>query len=231
MSDRPELSVVVPALNEAENLRTFLPLLREALAKRNEGFEILVINDGAPDGTGEVCRENGVALHEQQGPGYGGALRTGFREARGKYILTLDADLSHSPVFIGPMLEAAAQSDIVIASRYVPGGTAEMSAVRLALSRVLNALFRLVFSFPIRDMSSGFRLYRADILREMSFSATNFDILQEILIRSFAKGYRIREIPFHYAFRSSGRSHARLLAFGWSYLKTFFRMWRLRKLK
>ncbi len=229
MSDVPDLSIVIPALGEAENLKLLLPELRKEIYDAGIAFEILVIDNGAPDETEEVCREHGATLHTQEEKGYGGALRTGFKIGRGKLILTLDADLSHPPKFIGRMIQAAAQSDLVIASRYVSGGSADMPALRWLLSRILNFAFGLIFAVQVRDLSSGYRIYRKELLERIKPAGTNFDILQEILFRAMAMGLRVQEVPFQYSARHSGKSNTKLIAFGWSYLKTVVRMYHLKK--
>jgi dolichol-phosphate mannosyltransferase len=229
MSEIPELSIVIPALGEAENLKLLLPELHKELKEIGIAFEILVVDNGAPDETENVCRQFGATLHTQEEKGYGGALRTGFRNGRGKLILTLDADLSHPPKFIGQMTQAAAHSDLVIASRYVAGGSAEMPATRWLLSRILNFTFGWIFAVPVLDLSSGYRIYRKELVEQINPVATNFDILQEILLRAVAIGLKVQEVPFQYSARHSGRSNAKLIAFGWSYLKTLVMMYSLKK--
>jgi SAM-dependent methyltransferase len=117
---------------------------------------------------------------------------------------------------------------VLIASRYVAGGRADMGVFRRLLSHVLNRTYARALSLDIRDLSSGYRMYRREILQNLSLIARDFDVLEEILIRVYAQGWRIREVPFHYSARGSGRSHARLFAFGWAFFKTLLRMWRLR---
>jgi dolichol-phosphate mannosyltransferase len=222
------LSLLLPALNEAENLDRVLPELKKALAALGPTNEIIVVDGGSKDGTQEIVRKHGVRLVTQKLPGFGGAYRAGFEHARGEYVLTLDADGSHDPAFLKDLWAARDEGDIVIASRYVEGGAAEMPAWRLALSRILNVSFGRSLSLPVHDLSSGFRLYRAAVLREVDLKATDFDVLEEILIRALAAGYRVHEVPFRYRARVAGRSHARLFKFALSYLRTLLAMWRLR---
>src|SRR5438270_6998815 len=222
------LSLVLPALNEGENLDRMLPELKKALVALGPTYEIIVVDGGSRDGTQEIVRKHGVRLVTQKLPGFGGAYRAGFEQARGEYVLTLDADGSHDPAFLKDLWQARTQGDVVIASRYVEGGAAEMPAWRLGLSRVLNVAFGRGLSLPVRDLSSGFRLYRRAVLRALELKATDFDVLEEILIRALAAGYRVREVPFRYRARLAGRSHAKLLKFAVSYLRTFVAMWRLR---
>jgi ubiquinone/menaquinone biosynthesis C-methylase UbiE len=165
---------------------------------------------------------------EQQDPGYGGALRAGFAQARGTYVLTMDADLSHPPEFVRDMWNAREAAELTIASRFVPGGRADMPATRYVLSRVLNSFFRRGLSVQVRDLSSGFRLYRREAVQPLRLSARDFDVLQQMLVYAYAEGWRIREIPFAYAPRRHGSSHARVFKFGRAYLRTFWSLWKLR---
>ena len=222
------LSLVIPALNEAESLDRVLPELKKALVALGPTNEIIVVDGGSRDGTHEIVRKHGARLVSQTLPGFGGAYRAGFAQARGEYVLTLDADGSHNPAFLKDLWSARGAGDVVIASRYVDGGAAEMPGWRLALSRALNITFGRGLSLPVHDLSSGFRLYRQAVLRELDLKATDFDVLEEILIRALAAGYRVHEVPFRYRARLAGRSHARLFKFAISYLRTFVAMWRLR---
>ena len=222
------LSVVIPALNEAESLERMLPGLRAAVEALGVPSEVIVVDGGSRDATVSVAGRHGARVVVQEGPGYGGALRTGFRAAQGEYVLTLDADGSHDPTFFQDIWSARLYAEVIIASRYVAGGRAEMPWTRSVLSRALNVAFRRGLSLPARDLSSGFRLYARRAIAGLELTATDFDVLEEILIQALAAGHRVREIPFHYRARLSGRSHADLRKFAFSYLRTFTRMWRLR---
>src|SRR2546423_9661773 len=221
------LSLVIPALNEAESLDRVLPELKKALAALGPTSEIIVVDGGSRDGTQEIVRKHEVRFISQTRPGFGGAYRAGFEQARGEYVLTLDADGSHDPAFVKDLWGARGEGAVVIASRCVEGGAADMPGWRLALSRILNTTFGRGLSLPVHDLSSGFRLYRRAVLRELVLKATDFDVLEEILIRALAAGYHVVEVPFRYRARLAGRSHARLFKFAVSYLRTFMAMWRV----
>jgi len=165
---------------------------------------------------------------EQKERGYGGALIMGFEIAQGNYFLTMDADLSHSPEFIRNLWLQRENAEVVIASRYVAGGKAVMPATRYVLSRTLNVFFSRGLSLGVRDMSSGFRLYKATVVRKLRPEARDFDVLQEILVRAIVEGYRVKEIPFSYAPRLHGSSNANVFRFGLAYRRTFWRLWKLR---
>jgi dolichol-phosphate mannosyltransferase len=223
-----DLTIIIPALNESSNLAIALPALHQTLTKLNIQFEILIVTNQTDRATLAVADQFDAVVKVQREPGYGGAILTGITEARGSYILTMDADLSHPPVFINDLWANRFTAEIIVASRYVPGGRAVMPAGRYLLSRLLNVFFSRGLSLAIHDMSSGFRLYKADVVKRQKCMARDFDILQEILVRAYAEGWHIREIPFAYAPRRHGSSHARVARFGLAYLKTFWSLWKFR---
>ena len=223
-----ELSVVIPALNEADNLVKLLPQLHMVLSSLHHEHEIIVVDNHSQDNTAEVCSAAGVVLVQQTEPGYGGALWAGFERASGEYILTMDADLSHVPNFIPTVWNCRSDAELIIASRYVEGGGADMPWYRYMLSTILNVVYTKLLSLPVKDISSGFRLYRASALRGLDLRSNDFDALEEILIKCYTRGYKIIEIPFHYVPRDRGKSKVKLLRFAASYLKTLVRMWKLR---
>jgi dolichol-phosphate mannosyltransferase len=222
------MAVVIPAWNERENLELLLPALREVLNDLGLTAEIVVADAGSRDGTREAALRRGARVILQQERGYGGALLAGFAATEAPYIVTMDADLSHRPIFLEEFWRRRHDAEVLIASRYVAGGRADMGWFRRLLSHILNRTYGRVLSLPLRDLSSGFRMYRRDVLTNLKIRARDFDVLEEILIRVHAEGWMIREVPFHYTARGSGRSHARLLKFGWAFLKTLIRMWQLR---
>lgn len=223
-----DLSVLLPALDEADNLAVLLPRLIERLDRLGITYEILLLTRNADPRTLAVAREHNARIVEQRTPGYGGALATGFAEASGRFLMTMDADLSHPPDVVERLWNERDGADLTIASRYVPGGTAEMTAYRYALSRVLNGLFSRGLDVPIRDLSSGFRLYRAEVLREQQITSRDYDVLQQIAVRAFTEGWRVREVPLRYQPRKHGSSHARVFRVGKACLRTFGELWLLR---
>ena len=223
-----DLAVVIPAWNERENLELLLPALREIVAGLGLRTQVIVADGGSVDGTDRVAPRWGAEVVLQSERGYGGALLAGFARADAPYVVTMDADLSHRPVFLEALWRHRHDAEILIASRYVAGGRADMPPSRRVLSVTLNRVYGTLLRLPVHDLSSGFRMYRRDVLASLDLRSRDFDVLQELLVRVGAEGWRIREIPFHYMARGSGRSHARLLRVGWAYLKTLVRMWRLR---
>ncbi len=225
---RPEVAVVIPAWNERENLELLLPALREVLDGLGVSSEIVVADGGSTDGTREAAARRGARVVVQTERGFGGALLAGFAATTAPWIITMDADLSHRPVFVQELWKRRHEAEVLIASRYVAGGRADMDALRRLLSQVLNRTYARVLALSLRDLSSGFRMYRHDALDGVRPQARDFDFLEELLIRVHTEGWRVVEVPFHYMARGSGRSHARLVKFGWALGRTLVRMWQLR---
>ena len=227
-SEEHDLAVLIPAWNERENLELLLPALRETLDGLGVRYEIIVADGGSRDGTAEAATRRGAQVIQQQKLGYGAALMEAIAASQAGYVVTMDADLSHRPTFIEDLWRRREEAEVLIASRYVPGGESQTHWFRRLCSRILNVTYARILSLPLHDISSGFRMYRRDILKGLQCQARDFDILEEILIKVHALGFRIRELPFRYVSRGTGRSHARFLKFGWAYLKTLIRMWQLR---
>jgi dolichol-phosphate mannosyltransferase len=223
-----DLSIILPVVNERDNLVVLIPRMRALMAREGIDFEIIVIDGNSSDGTREAATELGARVLPERRRGYAGAMETGFAEAHGDFVLTLDADMSHDPAFVSKMWRARNQADIIIASRYVPGGVAYTSLGRDWLSRILNFGLRRMLSMPVRDMSSGFRLYRREALADLDIQTMNFEVQEEVLVKAYAQGFSVHEIPFTYFPREAGRSHARVVRFGISLAQTALKLWPLR---
>jgi glycosyltransferase involved in cell wall biosynthesis len=224
-----DISVVIPVLNERENLEPLFKSLSEVTNGLGLTAQIIVADGGSNDGSRELAKQAGADVVEQTERGYGGALLAGFAAATAPYIVTMDADLSHRPVFLREFWKERQSADILVASRYVTGGRADMGPFRRVLSLILNKTYSRVLSLPLRDVSSGFRMYRSSSVKNLELNARDFDVLEEILVRIYVNGGRVKEVPFHYGARQSGKSHAKLLRFGWAYSRTLLKMWRLRR--
>jgi dolichol-phosphate mannosyltransferase len=220
-----DLSVIIPALNEGQSIGELVRRVDSRLRALGIAFEIVVVDGGSTDETCRRAIEAGATLVRQEGHGYAQALLTGFRATRAPYVLTMDADYSHDPDFLEALWTRRQQADLMIASRYVPGGHADMPWSRTVLSRLLNVVSRNVLSIPVRDMTSGFRLYRRKALIPLELQVQHFDVLIELLTRVYAQGWQVVEVPFHYRRRQSGRSHVALLRFSVAYARTLTRLW------
>jgi dolichol-phosphate mannosyltransferase len=223
-----DLTVVIPALDEGPSLEILLPQLEDLLRALGIRHEILVVAQQADEATRLAAARVGASVIGQTERGYGGALLAGFGRSTGRYVLTMDADMSHRPEFVADLWARRDETDVTIASRYVPGGQATMPMLRKTMSRALNWFVRRGLNVPIRDLSSGFRLYRGSVLREQIYTARDFDILPQIIVKAYAEGWRVAEVPFVYRPRAGGSSNARAFRIGRAYLTTFGQLWRLR---
>jgi dolichol-phosphate mannosyltransferase len=222
-----DLSFILPVINEADNLRVLIPQLDKFAARERIEHEIIVVDGCSTDGTPEVAAGLGAKIYQEIRPGYAGALATGFARARGDFIVTLDADLSHDPGFVGALWRERLNAQVVIASRYVEGGASRGAFGRDLLSRVLNRTLRIAVGIPVRDLSSGFRLYHRDVVAELPLESRNFEVLEEIIVKAWLRDFTIIEVPFTYMPRHAGSSHARILRFGMDLAAAALRLRRL----
>ncbi|MDO8431354.1 MAG: glycosyltransferase [Candidatus Binatus sp.] len=223
-----DVSIILPVVNERENLCALIPRLHALLDREHLSHEIIVVDGGSTDGTREAAGALDARVIPECRRGYAGAIETGFAEARGDYILTLDADQSHDPDFATKMWRARGRADIVIASRYARGGVAYTNFVRRVTSAGLNFVLHRMLSMPVRDLSSGYRLYRREAIEGLKLQSVNFEVIEEILVKAYARGFSIVEVPFTYFPRGAGRSHAKLLQFGWQIVKSSLKLWKMR---
>src|SRR5262245_25050287 len=228
LPEQRDLSVVIPAWNERENLQILLPALREVLDDLGVAAEVVIADGGSTDSMRATAEQHGAHVVEPSERGYGGALIAGLAATTAPYIITMDADLSHPPLFIRELWKRRHDAEILIASRYAAGGTAEMGPLRRVSSQVLNRTYARVLSLPLHDLSSGFRMYRRDALADITVEARDFDLLEELLIRVHNLGWRIAEVPFRYTAPRTGISDASRFKFGWAFTKTLVRTWQLR---
>src|SRR5277367_3970836 len=222
------VSVILPVVNEVENLRILIPRLIALLDRERLTHEIIVVDGESSDGTRETAQELGARVVGERRRGYAGAMVTGIAEARGDYVLTLDADQSHDPDFVVKMWRARTRADIVVASRYMLGGVAYSDFIRRSTSWFLNQVLRRVLSIPVLDISSGYRLYRREVFAELELKSANFEVQEEILVKAYASGFSVVEVPFTYFPRGAGRSHAKLFSFGWKIFRSSLSLWKIR---
>jgi len=218
-----DLSIVILTSEEVENIQRILPEVKLTTEILTKDYEILIIDNNSRDGTDGAAQALGAQVIKQKSPGFGNALKEGFREAKGNAILTLDADFSHPPEFILSLWNHR-KNDIVIASRWVKGDGSDQSSSRKFLSLFMNIVFRAVCGIETRDLNSNFRLYRREAIASLPLEGTHFEILPEILIKARARGYTIKEVPFHYRQRKKGSSKLRILTFGYSYFIMLLRL-------
>ncbi len=207
--------VVIPTYNEAENI---VPLITQVHAVVPQ-MDVLVVDDASPDGTGALVedlarRDNRVRLLARPGKqGLGTAYVAGFREAlQGGYALIcqMDSDFSHQPRYLADFLREIEHADLVLGSRYAPGGaTEDWSLKRKALSRGGNLYARAVLGIPVRDLTGGFKCFRRAVLEAISLDtvrAEGYAFQMEMTYRAWRLGFRIKEVPIVFPDRSRGVS-------------------------
>lgn len=226
--NKTEISIVLPTYNEEGNVSELIARLNKVLNPLTKNYEIIVIDGYSKDSTVKEAKAAGAKVFLQKEKGYGAALKEGFDIAKGDYVITMDADLSHDPIFIKEMWKKRHSYDLIIASRNIKGGKADMPMTRRFLSKFLNLFFSYMLSTPVKDLSSGYRMYKKEVLDEIKIIGKDFNVLQEILVRAYSAGFMIAEIPFHYKPRKAGKTKAQLFKFFMSYLKTLKRLWSLR---
>jgi len=209
--------VVMPTYNEVDNLPVVLPRVIE----QDPRIDVLVIDDGSPDGTGRVADELAAAdegrvrvLHRAEKLGLGSAYLEGFRiglELGYEYLLEMDADLSHDPNFLPALLASVEEDgDVAIGSRYVRGvNVVNWPMSRLLLSYFANKYARWVTGLPLTDATSGFKCFRRSVLEAIDFSkvgSTGYAFQIEMDFRAWKRGFKLREISIVFVDRDSGES-------------------------
>jgi dolichol-phosphate mannosyltransferase len=216
VSDLGRVVMVVPTYNEAENLAWIVGRLREA----QPGVDVLVVDNGSPDGTGRIADELAAAdpsvqvLHRTEKAGLGAAYRAGFRVALNAgydVIGEMDADGSHQPEQLSRLLEALrGGADLVIGSRWVPGGSiVNWPKSREALSRGGNLYVRLLLGMPVRDATAGFRLFRRATLEKIDIdqvTSTGYVFQTDMAYRTLQAGLKVVEVPIEFVERVRGDS-------------------------
>jgi dolichol-phosphate mannosyltransferase len=209
-------TVIVPTFNERDNLGALVRQLLDLPV----GLRVLVVDDNSPDGTGELADALAAGsggrvgvIHRPGKLGLGTAYIAGFRRALADgadYVLTMDADFSHSPRYIPAMLEEAQDGcDLVIGSRYVRGGGTDHPLSRKVFSWGANSFARTMLGLCARDATAGFRCYRRAVLESVGLDeirSSGYSFLIEMLYRTQRRGWRVGEMPISFEDRRLGRS-------------------------
>ena len=213
MSDR--VLVIVPTYNEVENLERILERLQTSVPTAHA----LVVDDGSPDGTGELAEKLAAldarvhVLQRSAKAGLGPAYVAGFRWARERgydVVVEMDADGSHAPEQLPQLLAALDSADLVLGSRYVPGGAvADWPVHRLMLSRFGNRYTRWALRLPLSDATGGYRAARGELIDALPFddvASQGYCFQVDWAWRAVRAGARVREVPITFTERAFGRS-------------------------
>jgi len=215
MAASNRVAVIVPTYNEAENL----PSLITQLLEFNLDLVPIVVDDNSPDGTGELADSlAGVhpqvsVIHRKSKLGLGTAYIAGFRRAfelGADFIMTMDADFSHNPKYVPVLIESMTAHDLVIGSRYVPGGgTLYCTWSRRVLSQGANTFAKLMLGLQAHDCTAGFRCYRREALVAIDLDqifSSGYSFLIEMIYKCQQLGFRIGEVPIVFENRQCGAS-------------------------
>jgi dolichol-phosphate mannosyltransferase len=208
--------LVLPTYNEAENIEAFVAAVRSKLPA---SAQVLIVDDNSPDGTGRIAdrlaaeHENVNVLHRRSKEGLGPAYIAGFRHALAAgaaLVLEMDADFSHDPAYLPRLLEAAQRADLVLGSRYVPGGgVGDWGPLRRAISRGGSAYARFVLGLDVQDLTGGFKCFRREVLEAIdldTIGARGYAFQVEMTYRAIQRGFRVVEVPIVFRDRRAGSS-------------------------
>jgi dolichol-phosphate mannosyltransferase len=213
--------LILPTYNEAENIEAIVLAAADALAAApSEGFRVLVVDDGSPDGTGQLAERLAAAhpwlqvLHRSAKEGIGPAYLAGFRHALqhdAAFVLEMDSDFSHDPADLARLLGAIDDgADLALGSRYVPGGRVEdWGLVRRLVSEGGSTYARLVLGLAVRDLTGGFKCFRREVLEAIHFDSVRsqgYAFQVELTYRAVRAGFRVREVPIVFRDRRRGQS-------------------------
>jgi len=214
--------LILPTYNEAENIEAIVSASAETLAAASpDGFRILIVDDGSPDGTGQIGdrlaaeRSEVEVLHRTSREGLGPAYLAGFEHALSSgagFVMEMDSDFSHSPADLARLLSAVRDggADLALGSRYVPGGGIEnWSASRRVISRGGSLYARLILSLPVNDLTGGFKCFRAEVLEAIdlpSVTARGYAFQIELTYRAIGRGFKVVEVPIVFRDRVAGTS-------------------------
>jgi dolichol-phosphate mannosyltransferase len=240
MTEELSLTVVIPAYEENENLEVLIPLVLLELNKLSlTSYQVLVVMRlGEEQDSLKTIESLGANAIKRVGDdSFGSAIKTGI-QVSGKsssHLLFMDADGSHSPHSIPKLWNASLEhsADIVIASRYVKGGSTANNWLEIQMSRILNAIYSIVLGIGAKDISTNFKIYRTELLENLDLKCSNYDIVEELLLKIKRKKRNlvIIEIPDHFEQRLFGESKRKLSVFIASYIITLFRLRFMRRSK
>jgi len=210
-----ETMVILPTFDEAPNLRK----LALAILAIDDSYSLCVVDDASPDGTGDIADELAretrrvQVIHRKGKLGLGTAYAEGIALAMrcgAEHIVTMDCDFSHDPVHLPQLVAGMTEHDLMIGSRYIPGGgTRNWSLARRILSRGANFLARRMLGFSARDVTSGYRCYSARVIRTIdpkTIKSNGYSWLEEMLHRVHRQGFSVGETPIIFEDRRAGES-------------------------
>jgi dolichol-phosphate mannosyltransferase len=228
------IEINIPAFDENENLQLLIPqILEEVTRHQNFTFRVkVIVRNDEPQTTLDLLDDLGVqGIRRQPDNSFGSAISTGIATISrfSTFVIFMDADGSHQPDSIIRLVNEAKRSgaDIVIASRYINGGKTENSMVLKLMSKILNKIFSLILGIGCKDVSTNFKIYKSDLVRDIELFCKNFDVVEELLLKVKIKSgpnFSFVEIPDHFQQRKFGESKRKLSVFIMSYIVTLAKL-------
>ena len=225
--------VIVPTYNESDNIASLIPLVLQ----HGESYHALIVDDNSPDGTGEIADQLANSnqrihvMHRANKMGLGTAYVAGFHWAldfEADLIFEMDADFSHDPAMLPHFVNAIEDCDLILGSRYVPGGGVEnWPLLRQIMSRGGSFYARTILGVGVRDLTGGFKCYRRHVLKTLDLSdveTSGYAFQIEMTYRTLLQGFRVKEIPIIFADRVQGKSKMSRSVF----LEAILAVWKLR---
>jgi glycosyltransferase involved in cell wall biosynthesis len=215
----PRVSVVIPCLNEAENIEECVRRAQLVLGEHDIRGEVVVVDNGSEDGSGRIAREAGARVIDEPRRGYGQAYLTGFDAARGDYVVMIDADLTYDfhdiPRFVNQLDEGA---DLVMGNRLDDVQPGAMSILSRIGNPILSGFLNLLYRTPIGDAHCGMRAFRRDLLPSLALRSTGMEFASEMVIRASKENLDVRELPIALHVRG-GESKLSPFRDGWRHLR------------
>lgn len=193
---KPDISIFFPVYNDEKTIEIMVEKCQTVLKDIANQYEIIIVNDGSPDNSGEIANKIAAAnntvkvVHHEVNQGYGAAIKSGFKNARFNWVCFTDGDDEYDINDLRKMIKLNEFYDLIITFRYVK----LYSTLRVFISSVYNKLFRIVFRTNYRDISTGLRLMKKDVFEELSIISDSPFIGAEITLRTMLKGYRVGEM-------------------------------------
>jgi dolichol-phosphate mannosyltransferase len=225
-----KVTVVVPARNEADNIGLLLDEIKEAAGNVHYPLEVIVVDDHSQDSTVQIAMAKGAKVIQNSGScGKGNALKEGFKQAEGDFIIMMDADYSHRPQDIPLFIQAWENgAGLVIGSR-IYGGSEEYTRLRAFGNIFFTGLFGMLLGRYLSDALNGFKGFQKELVKNYCYESSNFEIEIELLANALRSGYKIVEFPSHERTRKSGSVKSRIGRDGLRFLMRIIKeWWRLR---
>jgi len=229
-----KLSIIIPAHNEAENIRGTITRIIPKLEEEKIPFELVVVNDNSKDKTLEVLSElagiySTIQIVNRTPPnGFGRAIRSGLASFKGDVVMIVMADLSDDPSDIVKYYRKIEEGyDCVFGSRFLKASVVEeYPAIKLLVNRIVNKLLQLLFLTRHNDLTNAFKAYRAEVIHSiMPLQASHFNITIEMSLSALIRGYSISQVPINWYGRKWGSSNLSLRSMGRRYLATLIKIW------